>query len=202
MRIPKPVDNLIVALERLPGIGPKTAKRLTFYLLHVPDDEVAFLARAVSELKKGTVLCDVCFNVAEESPCGICAAPERDQTTICVVEEPLDVWAIEATTNYQGLYHVLQGAISPVNRVGPEDLRIGELVARIRDARSGEAVQEVIIATNPSMEGEATAMYLKKQLQPLGIKITRIALGLPVGGDLEYADKVTLSRALKGRAEY
>ena len=200
--MPKPVENLIVALERLPGIGPKTAKRLTFYLLHVPEDEVAFLARAVSELKGGTVICDVCFNVAEKSPCGICAAPERDRTTICVVEEPLDVWAVEATINYRGLYHVLQGAISPVNRIGPEDLRIGELVTRVRDARSGEAVQEVIIATNPSMEGEATAMYLKKQLQSLNIKVTRIALGLPVGGDLEYADKVTISRALKGRSDF
>lgn len=205
MSIPKPVQNLIEAFERLPGIGPKTARRLTFYLLHVPKDEVRIFAQALSEVRERTVLCEVCFNVTEKSPCRICSSPDRDKGTICVVEDPLDVFAIEATTNYKGLYHVLHGAISPVNRIGPEELKIGELVVRSKKnytLGNKSQVKEVIMATNPSMEGEATAMYLKKELQSMDIKITRIARGLPVGGDLEYADQVTLSRALEARSEF
>ena len=205
MNVPKPVQNLIEAFERLPGIGPKTAKRLTFYLLHVPEDEVKIFAQALFELREKTVLCEICFNVAEKSPCRICTSPNRDKSIICVVEDPLDLLAIEATTNYKGLYHILHGVISPVNRIGPEDLRISELIGRIKKCQVPNAkwkIREIIIATNPSMEGEATAMYLKKELQPLGIKITRIARGLPTGGDLEYADPVTLSRALEARSEF
>lgn len=205
MNIPKPVQNLIESFERLPGIGPKTAKRLTFYLLHVPEGEARNFARALSELHEKTVLCKICFNVSEKSPCPICISRDRDKSIICVVEDPLDVLAIEATTNYKGLYHVLHGVISPVNRIGPEDLKISELISRIKKCQMPNGkwkIGEVIIATNPSMEGEATAMYLKKELGPLGIKLTRIARGLPTGGDLEYADQETLSRALAARSEY
>lgn len=222
MNIPKPVRNLIEAFERLPGIGPKTARRLAFYLLYVPESEVDLLAGAVSELRGKTVFCQVCFNVDEQTPCRICTAPDRDRSIICVVENPLDVLAIEATTNYKGLYHVLHGVISPVNHIGPEDLKIEELIDRVRNLDSvplgkageekggkttsaevsaGKLPAEIIIATNPSMEGEATAMYLKRQLPP-SIRVTRIARGLPVGGDLEYADQVTLTYAFKGRTEF
>jgi len=201
MDIPKPVRNLIEAFERLPGIGPKTAKRLTFYLLHVPEEEVKMFSRALAELHERTVLCEICFNVSEKSPCAICSSKDRDKSIICVVEDALDVLAIESTTSYKGLYHVLHGLISPVNRIGPEELKIGELLERVRQPRFAP-IKEVILATNPSMEGEATAMYIKKLLQPLGIKVTRIARGLPVGGDLEYADQVTLSRALEARSEF
>lgn len=206
MNIPKPVQNLIEALERLPGIGPKTARRLAFYLLYVPKSEVSLLAQAVSELRQKVLFCEICFNVDEISPCRICSSPDRDSSVICVVENPLDVVAIETTANYRGLYHVLHGVISPINRIGPENLRIGELVTRVKNCQTAKLpnchIDEVIIATNPSMEGEATAMYLKRQLQYLGTKITRIARGLPVGGDLEYADQVTLSHAFKGRTEF
>ncbi len=265
MKIPKPVQNLIDALQRLPGVGPKTAKRLTFYLLHVPEEEVDLLAKAVGELRDKTILCEKCFSVDEQSPCSICRDPSRDQSTICVVANPLDVLAVEATTNYKGLYHVLHGVISPVNHIGPEDLKISELIVRVKgsfakdknrhygldsesdgygsrqilnpassadrqvqddvegipepgsgelandsgqgleggvpNAENGQRISEIILATNPSMEGESTAMYIKEEFESLNIKLTRIAKGLPVGGDLEYADQVTLSHAFEGRRE-
>jgi recombination protein RecR len=195
--LPPPISKLIDAFSRLPGIGPKTAARLTFYLLRAPD-EVAFdLSEALVGLKENTVLCERCFNITEKSPCPICSDPSRDQTTVCVVEEPLDLVAIERTGAYHGLYHVLHGAISPVDGIGPDDLKIRELLERLRQ----EPIKEVILATNPTMEGEATALYLVKQIAPLGIKVTRLARGLPVGGDLEYADDITLTRAMEGRQE-
>ena len=194
---PESVTRLIEEFSRLPGIGPKTASRLTFYLLRAPKEQAEALARAIGELREKTVYCSICFNIAEESPCPICRDEERDRSIICVVEEPLDVLAIERTGEYNGLYHVLHGAISPVEGIGPEDLKIRELLERLRT----EPVREVILATNPSLEGEATAMYLHRQIAPLGIKVTRLARGLPVGGDLEYADEVTLARALEGRRE-
>lgn len=196
---PRPVARLIDEFSRLPGIGPKTASRLTYFLLRAPKEQADDLAAAVAELKALTQFCSVCFNITDvgANPCAICVAPERDEALICVVEEPLDVLAIERTREYRGRYHVLHGAISPVDDVGPEDLKIKELVGRVRAGR----VREVILATNPSLEGEATAMYLQKQLAPLGAKVTRLARGLPVGGDLEYADETTLVRALEGRSE-
>lgn len=198
MRVaPESVTRLIEEFSRLPGIGPKTASRLTFYLLRAPKEQAEALARAIGELREKTVYCSICFNIAEESPCPICRDEGRDRSIICVVEEPLDVLAIERTGEYNGLYHVLHGAISPVEGIGPEDLKIRELLERLRT----EPVREVILATNPSLEGEATAMYLHRQIAPLGIKVTRLARGLPVGGDLEYADEVTLARALEGRRE-
>lgn len=195
--VPKPVERLIEELNRLPGIGPKTASRLTFYLLRSPREQVLALADAVRELQEKVVTCAVCFNIAETSPCPICSAGQRDRSLVCVVEEPLDVLAIERTREYYGLYHVLHGAISPVEGVGPEDLRIAELIQRLRNS----SVQEVILATNPNLEGESTAMYIFRQLAPLGVRVTRLAHGLPMGGDLEYADEVTLTRALEGRRE-
>ncbi len=199
MNLPAPIQNLINAFSRLPGVGPKTASRLTFYLLNAPDDVANDLAEALCTLKTGTASCQVCFNIttAGREECEICANPERDGRVICVVEEPLDVLALERTGGYQGRYHVLHGALSPIEGVGPEDLTIRELLERVRAG----AVQEVILATNPSMEGDATAMYLGQQLAPLGVKVTRLARGLPMGGDLEYADQSTLLRALSGRQE-
>lgn len=194
---PESVTHLIEALSRLPGIGPKTASRLTYYLLRAPDEQVESLAEALRELKTRTRFCSLCFNITEVDPCPICSDEERDAGTICVVEEPLDVLAIERTREYRGRYHVLHGAISPVEGVGPEHLRIKELLERVRS----QPVREVILATNPSLEGEATAMYLQRHLAPLGVRVTRLARGLPVGGDLEYADEVTLLRALEGRRE-
>ncbi len=194
---PESVTHLIEALSRLPGIGPKTASRLTYYLLRAPDEQVESLAQALRELKTRTRFCSICFNITEADPCPICSDEERDAGTICVVEEPLDVLAIERTREYRGRYHVLHGAISPVEGIGPENLRIKELLDRVR----GQPVREVILATNPSLEGEATAMYLQRHLAPLGARVTRLARGLPVGGDLEYADEVTLLRALEGRRE-
>jgi len=198
MHLPQPIRKLIEALEKLPGIGPKTAQRLTFYLLNVPQRELDAFSEAVADLKKKTVLCSRCFNVGEADPCGVCSDPGRDRSVICVVESPLDVLALEKA-EFKGLYHVLGGSISPLNSIGPEELRIAELLRRLGE---GTATREVILATNPDMEGEATAMYLKRLIQPLGIKVTRIGRGLPVGGDLEYADKNTLARALEGRREY
>jgi recombination protein RecR len=199
MLLPEPVQNLIDSLSRLPGIGPKTASRLTFYLLHAPESLSADLAEALGTLKSGTVFCATCFNItsAGREQCAICTDSERDVSLLCVVEDPLDVVALERTGGYGGRYHVLQGALSPIEGVGPEDLRISELVGRVG---SGE-VREVILATNPSLEGDATAMYLRQRLQPTGLQITRLARGLPVGGDLEYADQNTLLRALAGRQE-
>lgn len=195
--VPKVVQNLIEAFERLPGIGPKTAQRLTYYLLHAPKEEAQALARAAMDLKDKTVICEVCFNISETSPCAICTDPNRDKETIAIVEDPLDVLALEKA-NFKGLYHVLHGAISPLENIGPEELHIRDLLPRLKDG----TVKEIILATNPTMEGEATAMYIDRLISPLGVKVTRIARGLPVGGDLEYADETTLSRALEGRKEY
>lgn len=195
--IPKVVLNLIEAFERLPGIGPKTAQRLTYYLLHAPKEEAQKLAQAALDLKEKTVICQVCFNISETTPCHICSDSTRDQAIVAVVEDPLDVLALERA-NFKGLYHVLHGAISPMENIGPEELRIRELLPRLK----GEKVKEVILATNPTMEGEATAMYIQRLISPLRVKVTRIARGLPVGGDLEYADETTLFKALEGRREY
>lgn len=195
--VPRSVERLIEELNRLPGIGPKTASRLTFYLLRSPQEQVQALAEAIGELKEQVVSCSVCFNIAETDPCPICNDAQRDRSVICVVEEPLDVLAIERTREYDGLYHVLHGAISPMEGIGPEDLKIAELVQRLR----GRPAEEIILATNPNLEGESTAMYVSRQLAPLGVRVTRLAHGLPMGGDLEYADEVTLTRALEGRRE-
>jgi recombination protein RecR len=195
--IPASVQTLIDEFARLPGIGPKTASRLTYYLLRQPPEQSRALAEALIQLKERTRFCSACFNMTESDPCPVCGDETRDGTTICVVEEPLDVLALERTRSFRGRYHVLHGAISPVEDIGPDDLRIKELMSRLRDGK----VREVIIATNPSYEGEATAMYLQKQIAPLGVRVTRLARGLPIGGDLEYADETTLARALEGRSE-
>ncbi len=197
--LPKSVTNLIDELSRLPGVGPKTAARLVFYLLSKPDGDIEKLGEAVSGLKKNLVQCKTCYNYAEENPCAICANKDRNQKLLAVVEEPLDIIAIEKT-GFDGLYHVLGGVISPVHGVGPEDIRIGQLIKRVREG--GVKVEEIILATNPSLEGEATAMYIRGQLASENIIMTRLARGLPVGGDLEYADEATLSRAFEGRKEY
>lgn len=194
---PPPMARLIEALVKLPGIGPKTASRLAFYLLRAPEEEVLALAEALRNLKQQTRLCEICFHITDESPCAICRDERRDHGLICVVEEPLDVLAIERTGEYTGVYHVLHGVISPMDGVGPEDLRIRELVERVRR----EAPREVILATNPSLEGENTAVYIHRLLAPLGVRVTRLARGLPVGGDLDYADEITLVRALQGSQE-
>jgi len=194
---PEPVARLIEALQRLPGIGPKTAQRLTFFLLKRPAEEVRELAAALVAVKERIVYCRTCFNVTDEDPCRICTDPTRDARLLCVVEEPNDLLAMERTGEYRGRYHVLLGALSPLDGIGPEDLKIRELLARLE----GGETTEVILATNPNVEGEATALYLARLLKPLGLKVTRIARGLPVGGDLEYADQVTLSKALEGRRE-
>lgn len=200
MRLPRAVTTLIEQLEKLPGVGPKTAQRLAFYLLHNPQSELDGFATAFTNLKKGTKICSVCKNVGEQDPCEICADNSRDQTMICVVEQPLDVLAIERSGGYNALYHVLHGSIAPLNNIGPDQLFIDALLPRV----SGGTISELILATNPTMEGEATAMYVAKLLEEKGIsgiKLTRIGRGLPVGGDLEYADDVTLTRALEGRRE-
>jgi recombination protein RecR len=194
---PEPVARLIDALQRLPGIGPKTAQRLTFFLLKRPLEEVRELADALVAVKERIVYCQTCFNVTDQDPCRICADPSRDGRMVCIVEEPNDLLAMERTGEYRGRYHVLLGALSPLDGIGPEDLKIRELLARL----DAGGTTEVILATNPNVEGEATALYLAKLLRPLGARITRIARGLPVGGDLEYADQVTLSKALEGRRE-
>jgi recombination protein RecR len=197
---PEAVTRLIEAFAQLPGIGPKTASRLTFYLLRRPAEQAEGLADALRDLKQQTTFCSICYNITEQSPCSVCQDEGRDRTTLCVVEEPLDVLAIDRTGEYRGLYHVLHGAISPVDGIGPEELRIRELMARLGEPGKAR-VQEVLLATNPNLEGEATAMYLARLIRPLGIRVTRLARGLPVGGDLEYADVVTLGRALQGRRE-
>lgn len=196
---PTPVTKLIDEFSRLPGIGPKTASRLTFYLLRNPADRALDLAQALQELHRKVLFCSQCFNIAASDPCSVCSNEHRDQATICVVEEPLDVLAIERTREYHGLYHVLHGTIAPTEGIGPEDLKIAELVGRVQSSQT--AVGEIIIATNPNLEGEATAMYIARQLEGQDVKLTRLARGLPVGGDLEYADEITLSRALSGRSE-
>ncbi len=192
-----PVARLIEAFHKLPGIGPKSAQRLTYHLLRAPAEEARALAEAITEVKEKTVLCSLCQNIADSDPCAICSNPERDHGAICVVEEPLDILALERAGAYRGLYHVLHGVISPMDGVGPDELKVKELLSRLR---SGE-VREVIMATNPNLEGEATAMYIARLISPLEVKVTRLARGLPVGADLEYADNVTLARALEGRQE-
>lgn len=193
----EPVVRLIEELGRLPGIGPKSASRLAYHLLKAPKQQAAALAAAVLEVKEKVRFCSVCFNLTEQDPCEICSDPMRDRAIVCVVEEPLDLVALERTGQYGGLYHVLHGAINPIEGMGPDQLRIRELFSRLHAAE----VKEVILAMNPNTNGEATVMYLFRQLAPLGLKVTRPASGLPVGGDLEYADQVTLGRALTGRRE-
>ena len=197
--LPDPLQKLVLALERLPGIGPKTASRLAFYLLRSPNEVADDLASALQNLKKSISQCSVCFNftLSGQELCEVCASPERDASLICVVEEALDVLALERTAGYNGRYHVLHGALSPIEGIGPDDLKISQLIERV----NGGLVKEIIIATNPSMEGDATALYLRQQLQPYGVKVTGLARGLPMGGDLEYADQSTLLRALSGRQE-
>ena len=197
--LPEPVQALILAFERLPGIGPKTASRLAFYLLRQPEDVSRSLAEALLAIRSATALCPVCFNItgSGQEKCEICADTRRDEAVLCVVEEPLDVLMVERTGGFQGRYHVLHGVLSPIEGVGPEQLKIRPLIERLQEGK----IREVILATNPSMEGDATALYLRSQIQPLGLRVTRLARGLPVGGDLEYADQNTLLRALAGRQE-
>lgn len=196
--LPKALSKLIESFQRLPGIGPKTATRLAFYLLHVPEEELAQFAKHLAELKANTVLCSICKNIAEVDPCSICSSPARDQSIICVVEQPTDVLAIERTGKYNGVYHVLHGSIDPLNNIGPDELYIEDLLKRLKHPKRPN---ELILAMNPNMEGEATAMYISKKIGS-DVKVTRLAHGLPVGADIEYADEVTLSRALEGRRLY
>lgn len=198
--IPEPVERLIEAFARLPGIGPKTASRLTFHLLRAPEAEARELAESLVAMTEQTAFCSTCYNItaAGLDPCAICSDPDRQAEVLCVVEEPLDVVAIERTSAYRGRYHVLHGAISPVEGIGPEDLRLQELLDRV----PAESIEEIVLATNPTMEGEATAMYIKRQLEDGSLRITRLARGLPAGGDLEYADMSTLSQALEGRQAF
>lgn len=202
MNLPRPIRKLIESFEKLPGIGPKTAQRLTFYLLHVPQSELDKFAQALKELKEKTVLCSICYNVSETDPCPICSDRNRDKSIICVVEQPLDVLALEKTGSFKGVYHVLHGAISPLNNIGPDELYIRQLIERITNHQP--PITELILATNSNMEGEATAMYIQKQVksQKPKAKITRLGQGLPTGADLEYADELTLSKALEGRKEF
>ncbi|MDO8583389.1 MAG: recombination mediator RecR [bacterium] len=210
MKIPKAIENLIESFEKLPGIGPKTAQRLTFYLLHIPQAELDNFSASIQNLKKGTIICSVCFSVDEADPCSICSDSQRDRSTICVVEEPLDVLALEKNRRYKGLYHVLHGKIDPLNNIGPDEIYIRQLLDRVSGDQLG--IREIILATNPTMEGEATAMYVAKQLKvssfakasegQANLKITRIGRGLPTGADLEYADELTLQRAMEGRSDY
>jgi len=202
MKIPKAIQNVIESFERLPGVGPKTAQRLTFYLLHVPQGELDRFASSMQKLKTDTVMCSICFSVDETDPCSICSEKSRDSSIVCVVEQPLDVLALEKSGKYRGVYHVLHGKIDPLNNIGPDEIRIGELLNRLKNLENG--IKEIILATNPTMEGEATAMYIAKQLkvQSEKLKVTRIGRGLPTGADLEYADPTTLERAMDGRSEY
>ncbi|MEJ5185770.1 MAG: recombination mediator RecR [Candidatus Geothermincolales bacterium] len=197
MIYPGPVARLVEELEKLPGVGPRTAQRLAFHILKVPEEEACALARAIIEARERVSYCTRCFNLAEGGLCEFCSDPRRDPKVICVVERPQDIVALEKTGEHRGLYHVLGGAISPIDGIGPDDLRIRELLERVRQ----DGVVELIVATNPRVEGEATALYIADLFRPLGVKVTRIASGLPVGGDLEYADEITLGRALRGRRE-
>jgi recombination protein RecR len=208
MKIARPIVALIESLQKLPGVGPKSAQRLTYYLLHVPQSQLDDFAESVVRLKKDTVLCSVCKNVSETDPCPICIDPSRDQSQIMVVEQPLDILAFEKTGRFKGVYHVLHGAINPLDNIGPDEIYVQPLLDRVKDER--QEVKEIIIATNPTMEGEATSMYLRKQLSiinfpPAGragkLLITRLGMGIPTGADLEYADEVTLTQALEGRRE-
>jgi recombination protein RecR len=193
----EPITRLIEELNRLPGIGPKSAQRLTYYLLQSPPEKVESLAKALLNLKQNLKLCSICFNITDLDPCALCSDQERDHNRICVVEEPADILALERTKKYNGLYHVLHGVISPADGVGPDELKMAELLNRLNEGN----ISEVILATNPNAEGEATAMYLHSVISPMGISVTRLARGLPYGGDLEYADDLTLSRALEGRQQ-
>lgn len=192
-----PVQNLIEELSKLPGIGPKSAQRLAFHILRASAEDVRKLAEALVAIKEQIRFCNICYNVTDKDICDYCRDPRRDDSVLCVVEESKDVIAMEKTGEFRGRYHVLQGAISPIDGIGPEDIRVQELLSRLKSGK----VEEIVVATNPNIEGEATAMYLAKLIRPLGIKITRIASGLPVGGELEYADEVTLGKALEGRRE-
>ncbi len=204
--LPRAVEKLIESFEKLPGIGPKTASRLTFYLLHVPQGYLDQFGDAIKTLKTLTVFCSQCFNIGEEDPCKICQDLDRDGSLICVVEQPIEIISFEKTGKFKGIYHVLHGAINPLSNIGPDEIHIAELLARLKSGK----IKEVILATNPNMEGEATAMYIKREISNLPsassgqvkVKITRLAHGLPVGGDIEYADEMTLSRAMEGRREY
>ena len=198
--LPRSLQRVIESFERLPGVGPKTAQRLAFYLLHVPQDELELFADSLTNLKKNTVLCSICKNVTEKDPCTVCSNPGRDQRVICVVEQPTDVLSIEKTGKYKGVYHVLHGVIDPLNNIGPDEIYLSDLLKRV-----GKNVDEIIFALNANMEGEATSMYIQKQVTNLRsneVTITRLAHGLPVGADIEYADEVTLSRALEGRTAW
>lgn len=208
MNFPKPIRKLIENFERLPGVGPKTAARLAFYLLHVPQEWLDEFSEALSKLKKDTVICSICANVGDADPCAVCRDQGRDKSVIMVVEQPLDVLAMEKTGKYKGVYHVLHGAISPLNNIGPEELTIQQLIDRVSNFQL--PIKEIILAMNPNMEGEATAMYIAKQVREIknqnskikDIAVTRLGQGLPTGADLEYADEVTLTRALEGRREF
>ena len=193
-----PIARLIEEFHKLPGIGPKTAQRLAYYLIRMPSENARELASAIVAVKDQVAMCSRCFNLTDADPCGICSDTQRDDTTVCVVEEALDVLALERTHIYRGLYHVLHGAVSPMNGIGPDDLKIQPLLSRMND----EPIKEIILATNPNLEGDATAMYIHRLISPLGIAITRPARGLPVGGDLEYADESTLGRAIEGRQTF
>ncbi|OGG16700.1 recombination protein RecR [Candidatus Gottesmanbacteria bacterium RIFCSPHIGHO2_02_FULL_39_11] len=204
--LPRSVEKLMESFQKLPGVGPKSASRLTFYLLHVPQTQLDEFSESLKNLKTSTVYCSICSNIGESDPCVICAEPERDHSIVCVVEEPIEILSVERTGKYKGVYHVLHGAIDPLNNIGPDEIKIKELIDRLEK----DEIKEIILATNPTMEGEATAMYIRREIQKLksqipnldGIKITRLAHGLPVGGDLEYADEVTLGRAMEGRVNY
>lgn len=204
MKVPKAITSLVESFEKLPGVGPKTAQRLTYYLLHVPQHELDRFASSLTNLKTDTVLCSICHAVDETDPCSICSDRQRDQSIVCVVEQPLDVLALEKGDRYKGVYHVLHGRIDPLNNIGPEEIFIRQLFVRIKNGQNGTGISETILATNPTMEGEATAMYLSKQLKQHypHVRVTRIGRGLPIGADLEYADSVTLQRAMEGRSEY
>lgn len=204
----EPVSKLIDAFSKLPGIGPKTASRLVYFLLRSDESIALTLAEALQELKANTLFCNICHNIADRNPCGICANSQRDHAVICVVQEPLDVQAIERTRAFHGVYHVLHGAISPMEGKGPDDLKIPQLIKRLQQGNPAPdgsetpiAIKEILLATNPNLEGDATAMYIARLAKPLGVRVTRLAHGLPVGGDLEYADDITLGRALAGRSE-
>jgi len=207
--LPKQIEKLIESFQRLPGIGPKTASRLTFYLLHMPQGVLEEFGQNISDLKKKIVYCSICFNLTESNPCPICSDSLRDNKIVCVIESPIEILSMEKTGKFKGVYHVLHGAINPLNNIGPDELKISELLLRIRNGK----LREIILATNPNMEGEATAMYIKREISRLrqsfggqvkldSLKVTRLAHGLPVGADLEYADEVTLSKAIEGRREY
>lgn len=197
MHYPEPLAKLIDELAKLPGVGPKTAQRLAFHIMRAPREDAERLSASIAEVRDKVGYCTRCFNFSDKELCDVCADPQRDQTVICVVEEARDVVAVEKTGEFRGLYHVLQGAISPIDNIGPDEIRVAELMERLKDG----SVTEIVVATNPNVEGEATAMYLAKLVKPLEISVTRIASGLPVGGDLEYADEVTLGRALSGRRQ-